>query len=142
MQDIPAFQLKYLGQEEHLLLPTVTSIRVVQHLYDVLFQYAITPEEEERLQAFIRLMEAHIKSKPRAPFSMPLSKLEFLDEGLQELKLLNWMQLPAALFEIVADNNDEEEMEKILILLESMLTFNRQGESNLILVYPIGLTTY
>jgi hypothetical protein len=142
MQDIPAFQLKYLGQEEHLLLPNVTSVRVVQHLYDVLFQYAITPEEEERLKSFISLMEAHIKSKPKAPFSMPLSQLEFLDEGLQELKLLNWMQLPALLFEIVTESDDEEELEKIIRLLESMLTFNRQKESNLIYVYPIGLTTY
>lgn len=142
MQGIPAFQLKYLGQEEHLLLPNVTSVRVVQHLYDVLFQYAITPEEEERLKSFISLMEAHIKSKPKAPFSMPLSQLEFLDEGLQELKLLNWMQLPASLFEIVTESDDEEELEKIIRLLESMLTFNRQKESNLIYVYPIGLTTY
>lgn len=142
MQDIPAFQLKFLGQEEHLLLPNVTSIKVVQHLYDVLFQYAITPEEEERLQSFIGLMETHIKSKPKAPFSMPVSKLEFLDEGLQELKLLNWMQLKASIFEIVTASNDETEMEKILELLESMLTFNRQGDSNFIYVYPMGLTTY
>jgi len=125
-----------------LLLPTITSIRVVQHLYDVLFQYAITPQEEERLQWFIGLMEAHIKSKPKAPFSMSISELEFLDEGLEELKLLNWMQLPASIFEIITDNNDEEEIEKILQLLESILTFNRQGDSNTIIVYPQGLTRY
>ena len=142
MQDIPAFQLKFIRQEEHLLLPTITSIRVVQHLYDVLFQYAITPQEEERLQWFIGLMEAHIKSKPKAPFSMPISELEFLDEGLQELKLLNWMQLPASVFEIITNNNDEEEIEKILQLLESIFTFNRQGDSNIIIVYPQGLTRY
>lgn len=142
MQDIPAFQLKFVGQEEHLLLPTITSIRVVQHLYDVLFQYAITPQVEERLQWFIGLMEAHIKSKPKAPFSMSISELEFLDEGLEELKLLNWMQLPASIFEIITDNNDEEEIEKILQLLESIFTFNRQGNSNIIIVYPQGLTRY
>jgi hypothetical protein len=142
MQDIPAFQLKFIGQEEHLLLPTITSIRVVQHLYDVLFQYAITPEKEEKIKSFIGQMEAHIKSKPKAPFSMPLSELGFLDEGLQELKLLNWMQLPASSFEIITDNNDEEEIEKVLQLLESIFTFNRKGESNIILVYPQGLTRY
>ena len=142
MQDIPAFQLKFIGQEEHLALPTITSIRVVQHLYDVLFQYAITPQEEERLQWFIGLMETHIKSKPKAPFSMPISELEFLDEGLQELKLLNWMQLPASVFEIITDNNNEEEVELILQLLESIFTFNRQGNSNTIIVYPQGLTRY
>ncbi len=142
MQEIPAFQLKFIGQEEHLLLPTITSIRVVQHLYDVLFQYAITPQEEERLQWFIGLMEAHIKSKPKAPFSMPISELEFLDEGLQELKLLNWMQLPASLFEIITGNNEEEEIGKILQLLESIFTFNRKGNSNIIIVYPQGLTRY
>ncbi|MGS0764123.1 hypothetical protein [Syntrophomonas curvata] len=142
MQDIPAFQLKFLGQEEHLLLPNVTSIKVVQHLYDVLFQYAITPAEEEKLQSFIGLMEAHIKSKPRAPFSMPVSNLAFLDEGLQELKLLNWMQLKASVFEIIPDGNDDDGLEKILELLESVCTFNRQEQSNLIYVYPQGLTVY
>lgn len=142
MQEIPAFQLKFKGQEEHLLLPTITSIRVVQHLYDVLFQYAITPQEEERLHWFIGLMEAHIKSKPKAPFSMPISELAFLDEGLEELKLLNWMQLPASIFEIITDNNNEDELEKILQLLESIFTFNHQGDSNIIIVYPQGLTRY
>jgi len=140
MQEFPAFQLNYLGQEEHLLLPNVTSIKVVQHLYDVLFQYAITPEEEAKLQSFIELMESHIKSKPKAPFSMPLSKLEFLDEGLEELKLLNWMQLEASVFEIVTAGNDEE-LERIIEMLESMLVFNRKGD-NIIYVYPKGLTTY
>lgn len=140
MQEFPAFQLNYLGQEEHLLLPNVTSIKVVQHLYDVLFQYAITPEEEAKLQSFIELMESHIKSKPKAPFSMPLSKLEFLDEGLEELKMLNWMQLEASVFEIVTAGNDEE-LERIIEMLESMLVFNRKGD-NIIYVYPKGLTTY
>jgi len=73
---------------------------------------------------------------------MPISELEFLDEGLQELKLLNWMQLPASVFEIITNNNDEEEIEKILQLLESIFTFNRQGDSNIIIVYPQGLTRY
>lgn len=140
MQEFPAFQLNYLGQEEHLLLPNVTSIKVVQHLYDVLFQYAITPEEEAKLQSFIELMESHIKSKPKAPFSMPLSKLEFLDEGLEELKMLNWMQLEASVFEIVTAGNNEE-LERIIEMLESMLVFNRKGD-NIIYVYPKGLTTY
>jgi len=142
MQDIPEFQLKFMGQEEHLLLPNVTSIKVVQHLYDVLFQYAITPEEEKKLQSFIGLMETHIKSKSRAPFSMPVSQLAFLDEGLQELKLLNWMQLKASVFEIITAGNDDEELEKILEWLESLFTFNRQGRSSLIYVYHQGLTAY
>ncbi|MGI5912478.1 MAG: hypothetical protein ACOX6E_07870 [Syntrophomonadaceae bacterium] len=140
MQDIPLFQLKFLRTEEHLLLPLITSIKVVQHLYDVLFQYAITPEEENKLQFFIKLMENHIKSKTKAPFSIPLSMLEFMDEGLQELKLLNWMQLKASVFEIVGADS-EEEMEKILEFLETICTFNR-SESNIIYVYPKGLTTY
>jgi hypothetical protein len=73
---------------------------------------------------------------------MPISELEFLDEGLQELKLLNWMQLPASLFEIITGNNEEEEIGKILQLLESIFTFNRKGNSNIIIVYPQGLTRY
>ena len=139
MQEIPSFQLKFIRQEEHLLLPKVTSIKVVQYLYDVLFQYAITPQEEEKLQSFIKLMEDHIKSKVDTPFAMPLSQLEFLDEGLQELKLLNWMQVKASVFQIIGIDS-EDEMEKVLELLETMCTFNREG--NIIFVYPKGLTTY
>jgi len=139
------FHLKFINQEKHLLLPNVTSIILVQNLYDMLFQYVITKEKEEKLKDFIQLLESHIKSKSRAPFSMPLSELEFLNEGLQELKLLNWMELPVSVFEITLDegkDNDEDEIEKILDLLQNIITYNRKKDSNIIYVYPIGLTQY
>lgn len=140
MQDIPAFKLVFAEQKEHLLLPNVTSIKVVQHLYDVLFQYAITEEHEEKLKAFIGKMEAHIKTKPRAPFSMPLADLEFLDDGLEELRLLNWMQEKLAIFEVSAE--DPEQLETILEVMERYLTFNRISDTNQIVVYPLGITAY
>jgi hypothetical protein len=142
---IPAFDLQFSHQEEHLVLPTITSIRVVQQLYDILFQYAITPEYEEKLKFFIGRMEKHIKSKPKAPFSMPLEDLKFLDEGLEEMKLLNWMQIPVSIFEIVPrgfDPADELAAEKVFNFLESIFTFNRWPESLRIAVYPSGLTRY
>lgn len=140
MQDMPVFKLVFVEQKEHLLLPNVTSVKVVQHLYDVLFQYAITEEHEEKLKAFIAKMEAHIKTKPRAPFSMPLADLEFLDEGLEELRLLNWMQENLAIFEIVADGPDQ--LEAAMDILATYLTFNQIPETNQIIVFPQGITAY
>jgi len=140
MQEIPAFQLVFIEQKDYLLLPNVMSIKVVQHLYDVLFQYAITEEHEEKLKAFIGKMEAHIKTKTRTPFAMPLSDLEFLDEGLEELRLLNWMQDKLAIFEIAVE--DSSALDGVMEMLASYLTLNRIGDSNQILVFPQGTTAY
>ena len=82
------------------MLPNTTSIILVQNLYEVLFQYVIDPEKEAQLKYFINKLESHIKSKPRAPFSMPLDELDFLGEGMQELRLLNWLESPVAVFVI------------------------------------------
>lgn len=145
MPDITSFSLRFVEQKEHLLLPNVTSIKVVQHLYDVLFQYAITVEQEQKLKTFIDRIESHIKTKPRTPFSMPLTDLEFLDEGLEELRLLNWMQESLAIFDIVLDDptdNEAEIQEGILEMLESYMTFNRIPGTNQIIIYPQGLTAY
>lgn len=145
MKEVPKFSLDFIKQEKHLLLPTTTSIIVVQNLYDVLFQYVINAEKEEKLKYFINLLESHIKSKVRAPFSMPLKELEFLEDGLQELKLLNWIELPVSVFELVLDestNEDEEEKEKIFDLLQDMITFNLVKNSSRIYVYPSNLTIY
>ncbi|MBC7074544.1 MAG: hypothetical protein H5T98_00450 [Syntrophomonadaceae bacterium] len=142
MEEMKTFRLNFVKQEKHLLLPTVTSIIVAQNLYEILFQYVITPEKEQSLQKFIHLLETHIKSKPKAPFSVPLPELEFLDEGLQELKLLNWMEVPVSVFEISLDtdeNNYESELEKTLEFLQNFMTLNRKKDSNHIYVYPVGL---
>lgn len=140
MQDIPAFKLVFIEQREHLLLPNVTSVKLVQHLYDVLFQYAITEDYEEKLKIFIAKMEAHIKTKARTPFSMPLADLEFLEDGLEELRLLNWMQENLITFEVVVD--EPEKLETVLETMEPYLTFSRIGETNQILVFPQRITAY
>ncbi len=127
------------------MLPNTTSIILVQNLYEVLFQYVIDPEKEAQLKYFINKLESHIKSKPRAPFSMPLDELDFLGEGMQELRLLNWLESPVAVFEIELPgtvNNLEEEMEGIYDLLLDLFTFNKQAGSNIIYVYSKRLTIY
>ena len=133
------FRLEFVAREKHLMLPNITSIILAQNLYDILFQYVITKEKEEKLKVIIGLIESHIKSKSRAPFSMPLTELEFLKEGLEELRLLNWIEVPVYVFEIIPADAEEEEMEKILSLLENICTYNLKKDSNLIYVYQLGL---
>ena len=147
MQDPIGFQLSFIKQEQHLMLPRTSSIILTQNLYDILFQYVITPEKEEKLNYFINLLETHIKSKANAPFSMPLNELEFLDEGLEELRLLNWAEIPVSVFQISLDaclNKDsyDEEVEKIADLLESLMIIRRYKGSDLVYVYPSNLVRY
>ncbi len=145
MQETKKFQLNYLQQEQHIMLPNTTSILLVQNLYEVLFQYVIDPEKEALLKYFIEKLETHIKSKPRAPFSMPVSELEFLGEGMQELKLLNWLESSVSVFEVELSEectNTEEEMDKVLDLLVDLFTYNRKPNSNIIYVYSNRLTLY
>ncbi|KUG04718.1 hypothetical protein ASZ90_017857 [hydrocarbon metagenome] len=145
MQETKKFQLNYLNQEQHIMLPNTTSILLVQNLYDVLFQYVIDPEKEAQLKYFIEKLETHIKSKPRAPFSMPVSELEFLGEGLQELRLLNWLESPVSVFEVILNkecDDIEEEKDKIFDLLADLFTFNKKPDSSMIYVYSNRLTIY
>ncbi|MDD4171141.1 MAG: hypothetical protein PHQ94_02785 [Syntrophomonas sp.] len=138
------FSLKFIREEQHLMLPTVTSIKLTQNLYNALFQYILTEEKEALLKKFIEMLEKHIKRKDRAPFSMPIADLEFLDEGLDELRLLNWMEIPVAVYEICWDEavqieNHEEELENVLSWLERLMIFSRPADSNMIWVYPYAL---
>lgn len=144
MKEVPQFRLDFIKQEKHLLLPNVASIIVVQNLYDVLFQYVINNEKEQKLKHFIKLLETHIKSKPKAPFSMPVEDLAFLDEGLQELRLLNWMEVPVSLCELSLkeDSNNEESKEQVLNFLQDILTFNIIEGTDKLYVYPGGITKY
>jgi len=144
MQDPIGFQLNFVKQEQHLMLPRASSIILTQNLYDILFQYVITPEKEEKLNYFINLLMIDIKSKTTAPFSMPISELEFLDEGLEELRLLNWVELPVSVFQISLDaclNKDahDEEIEKVADLLENLMIIRRYKDSDLVYVYPTNL---
>lgn len=142
MQTKP-FNLEYISEEKHLLLPNVTSIILTQNLYDVLFQYVISAEKEEQLKSFINLLETHIKSKSRAPFSIPVDDLAFLDEGLQELRLLNWMEVPVSVFRIsLPADASEEDYENTYEFLKGIFVFNKKTDSNDIYVYPMGLTAY
>ena len=126
------------------MLPTVSSILLAQNLYDVLFQYVVTEEKEEKLKTFIDLLETHIKSKNQAPFSMPLSQLDFLEEGLQELKLLNWYEVPVTVFRITIDDclnkeDYDQQLEEAINLLEDLMTISRQKDSDIIWAYPANL---
>jgi len=138
------FKLSFIRQEQHLMLPTVNSIVVTQTLYDTLFQYLITPEKEELLKKFIKMMEDHIKSKDLAPFSQPISALEFLDEGLEEFRLLSWIEIPVTVWEINLDESISEdvyqdELERVLNMLESLMIFSRPDKGNILWVYPYNL---
>ena len=147
MMESMNFQLNYIKQEQHLMLPRTSSIILTQNLYDILFQYVITPEKEAKLDHFIKLLETHIKSKAVAPFSLPVNALEFLDEGLEELKLLNWAEIPVAVFQINLDacldkESYEDEMDKIGQLLENLMIIRRYKGSDLVYVYPASLVRY
>lgn len=145
MPAVKEFKLTLVKQDIHLRLPTVTSIIVVQNLYEILFQYLIDPEQEKRLKQLISLMETHIKSKNTAPFSIAVQDLEFLGEGLEELKLLNWAEVAVTVFRVDLPGQDqpaEEDLEPILALLEELFIFKRLENSNLIWVYPTHLTMY
>lgn len=144
---IPSFYLTYLRHEQHLMLPRVSSILLAQNLYDVLFQYAITPEKEEKLEYLIGLLEAHIKTQAQAPFSRSIHDLEFLDDGLRELKLLNWTEIPVSIFELhLQEEMDTEQQEEayteVVNMLESFMICKLEPGSNLLYVYPSNLVRY
>lgn len=148
MSQLYPFNVRYLGQEKHLVLPTVTSIVLVQNLYDALFQYALTPEQEKNLESFIKKLESHIKKKSQAPFSMPVSELEFLGDGLEELRLLNWMELPILKFSVIdaepdrSAEQEEEILENILESFQDYMIIIRSDNSNVFYAYPYRLTAY
>ena len=144
---ISSFYLTYLRREQHLMLPRVSSILLAQNLYDVLFQYAITPEKEEKLEYFIGLLEDHIKTQAQAPFSRSIQDLEFLDDGLRELKLLNWTEVTVSIFELhLQEEMDAEQQEdaftEVVNMLESYMICKREPDSNLLYVYPSNLIRY
>lgn len=145
LESIKPFKLVFKEQQKHLSLPQITSIVLTQNLYEMLFQYVMSPEKEKKLKTFIERLEKHIKSKARTPFSAPIAELEFLDNGLEELQLLNWMEIPVSLFTIEfmdpGDDNDDN-LENVLSYLENLITFNRREDTQDIYVYPSNLTTY
>ncbi len=140
MQSIHPFTLTLIRQEKHLVLPTVTSIVLVQNLYDILFQYVIDAHKEEALKNFINQLEQHIKSKYKTPFSASLEELEFLNEGLEELRLLNWMEVPVTVFALeINDTDDEEIRETVLEHLSQLMILKPVSGTNLLYVYPSNI---
>jgi hypothetical protein len=98
----------------------------------MLFQYVIDPEQEKFLQAFIAQLETYVKSKSQAPFTVPLAQLAFLQEGLNELKLLNWSEIPVAVFRLEAAADADAAVGQ----LEGLMTLSYQPETQTLYVYP------
>ena len=140
-----SFNLKFIREETHMVMSTIATIVITQTLYDILFQYAISEEKEHKLEIMIKKLEAHIKSKVRAPFSMSIEELSFLDDGLEELRLLNWAEVPILIFavETAGDPLDEEGWEKLTEKLNRVITFSHyKKEEQLIKVFPLVITAY
>ncbi|MGE5371395.1 MAG: hypothetical protein ACM3QZ_05330 [Solirubrobacterales bacterium] len=140
-----SFELRYKGQEDHLMMPPLTKLMVAQSLYDILFQYLLTPEMEQKLQAFTKKIEAYLDTKTyrQTPFSIPVQELAFLDEGLEELKMLCWVPLPVHIFEVTipgagADEAGQAARDEAERILADLFVFNWRGDSEII-VYPSEL---
>lgn len=135
------FNMRYFGKEDHLVMPALTKLVVTQTLYDILFQYVLTPEKEQKLLDFINRIRSHLNDNAyrNTPFSVPVAEMQFLEEGLEELKLLCWQVVPVYVFEIeysVPGSSSEFESVKdqVDLVLSDLFVYNWQGE-NRILVY-------
>lgn len=143
MQELKSFRLVFVKSENHLVLPKLTSIVLVQNLYDVLFQYVIDAVREEALQKFIAQLESHIKSRSRTPFSAPVEELAFLDEGLEELRLLNWMEVPVMVFTLEMEGADDSEARDTIIEeLSARMLLKPCINSDMLYLYPANITSY
>ena len=131
-----SFSLEYLRQETHLVLPRYSPYILTQNIYDLLFQYVLTPEREALLKNFIEKLDAYTKSKSEAPFSISMADLEFLGEGWQELKLLNWSEMPVSVFALhFSEDASLEEKDTILSDLRRLMLLNYNAEKECIYVY-------
>jgi len=130
-----------MGREEHLMMPHLTALTTAQNLYDILFQYVISPEKEEKLVKFINMIHEHLNDGFRGsiPFSVPVEELEFLGEGLAELKLLCWQKIPVYVFTVEIDEEDPDlrasSLEAVENILAELFVYKWRGESQII-VYP------
>lgn len=135
------FAMKYLRKEDHLMMPSLAKLVVTQALYEMLFQYVLTPEKEKDLLDFINRIEVHQKNNQyrTTPFSLPVEELQFLEEGIEELKLLCWQLVPVHVFEIEipfppSSGDYDRAKDQTEQILTDLFVFNWQGE-NEILVY-------
>ena len=135
------FNMRYLGKEDHLVMPPLTKLVATQALYDMLFQYVLTPEKEQKLLDFINRIHAHLSDNAyrNTPFSVPVAEMQFLEEGLEELKLLCWQVMPVHVFEIeysvpVSSPDFEPIKDQVELILSDICVYNWQGDDR-ILVY-------
>ena len=131
------YSLEYLRRETHLVLPRYSPFVLSQNIYDLLFQYVLTPEREALLKNFIRKLEDYVKAKPESPFSIPVKDLEFLGEGWQELKLLNWFEVPLIVYALhTPENTTPEELDQIQAELKNLMLLNFSEDSKEMFVFP------
>ena len=128
-----SFTLEYLRKETHLVLPRYSPYLITQNIYDLLFQYVLTPERENLLNNFVQKLEAYARKRTNTPFSIPLADLEFLGEGWQELKMLNWFEVPISVFAL---HTDAEQQEEAIGELKNLMLMNYDEAKHLIYVYP------
>ncbi|MGE5404130.1 MAG: hypothetical protein ACM3PP_04240 [Candidatus Saccharibacteria bacterium] len=141
------FNLRYIGQEQHLMMPRLTTITTTQALYDILFQYVMTPEKEEKLISFIDRIRRHFDANTyrNTPFSLPEDELAFLeDEGLEELKLMCWQPIPVHVFDLEINAAEgslqfQEYVDLAENLLAELFVFNWRGPSQIIVFPPEAL---
>jgi len=136
-----SFSLKYIGKEDHLIMPSLTKLVVTQTLYDILFQYVIEPEKERKLLEFIERIRTHMSDNAyrNTPFSVPVTEMQFLEEGLEELKLLCWQVAPVYTFAVEFPLSPEAEgyeavRDEVGQILSDLFVYNWQGNDR-ILVY-------
>lgn len=142
MDPVKNFSLSYLRAENHLLMPTRSSILITQQLYDILFQYCITPAKEKQLLEFIRLMETHIKNKDQTPFSIPVSDLAGFEEGVEELRLLSWYDRPVHVFAMEMEGAEAgtESWEAALDMLGTVMICRAGTENGEVYVFPSDIS--
>jgi len=141
------FELKLLREEKHLALPNLTSLVLIKEIQDVLYQYLVSEEKERLLNAFLDRLRAHLSLERdgNGPFSILIDDLQFLEEeGLEELKYLNWVEIPVYVFEVkgrIAPDNDDypEFFTTVNQILDELLVYNWVPGTNLIYAYPQSL---
>lgn len=140
-------ELKMVREEKHLALPNLTSMVLVKEIHDVLYQYLVSEEKERLLNLFLDRLKQHLARNKygNGPFSVRVEELQFLEEeGLEELKYMNWLEIPVYVLEVkVKVSPDDEEydeyMETVNHVLDELLVYNWVPGTNLIYTYPQGL---
>lgn len=128
------------------MMPSLAKLVVTQSLYDMLFQYVLTPDKEQKLLDFINRIKTHMSDNAyrNSPFSVPVAEMQFLEEGLEELKLLCWQVVPVYVFDIqfsIPPSSPEFESVKDQVdqVLSDLFVYNWQGEHRILVYSTIPL---